>query len=82
MSETHGRADKPTLADPIDGYNHWRSERSGGEKGGGGLCIIYKENLQAREWVPTVAPNFEYITKERQWLLIDTESEKYAFLYI
>ena len=61
------------------GYEEWKSERSGGLKGGGGLLMLYKSELQAHEWDPQVAEEHQYIRKERQWLII---GGKIAFLHI
>ena len=70
------------ILDPIPGFNTWFSERSGSQKGGGGLCIIYKESLTAHEWEPSVDPGLEYVKQERQWLLLDTGNERIAFLHV
>ena len=56
MSETFGRADQPVELDPVDGYVAWRTERSGDQKGGGGLLMLYKDTLTAHAWTPTVPP--------------------------
>ena len=66
----------------LDGYNTCRVERSGTEKGGGGLCLLYRSNLTASEWLPSVPSNLQYIQNERQWLLIGSTNEKIAFLHI
>ena len=52
LSETFGRSDQPSLLAHIDGYDIWRAERSGDEKGGGGLCLLYQSSLVAHEWTP------------------------------
>ena len=83
MSETFGRADQHTELDPIDGYVAWRTERSGDQKGGGGLLMLYKASLTAHAWAPTVPSELQYIMNERQWLLIDGGlSEKVAYLHV
>ena len=83
LSETHMRADQPTVLEPIEGYKTWSTERQGNDKGGGGLTIIYKESLTAHQWTPMVPDNLAYVSKERQWLLLDTQgSKKCAFLSI
>ena len=84
ISETFGRADKPNIQPPIDGYKIWRTERSGSDKGGGGLSMIYRDNLTAHEWNPLVPPSQQYIMQERQWLLIDNnnQKERCAFLHV
>ena len=59
----------------------WKTERSGTDKGGGGLCIFYKESLAPHQWMPSVSAKFEYIKNERQWLLLEGGTEKCAFLH-
>ena len=82
MSETHGRADQPSLITPIDGYTAWSAERSGSDKAGGGLVLLYKESLVAHQWSPQVPLDKEYVKNERQWLLINNKAgEKCAFLH-
>ena len=82
LSETFGRADKPPVLDPIPGYKMWSAERSGAEKGGGGLTMIYDEKLTAHQWTPPVPTALQYISNERQWLLLDNGNDKCAFLHI
>ena len=82
ISETHCRADQPSSPMTMDGYNTCKVERSGVEKGGGGLCLLYRNNLTASEWLPSVPANLQYIQNERQWLLISSNTEKIAFLHI
>ena len=82
LSETFGRADQPTIMDPIDGYSAWHAERSGSEKGGGGLTLLYKETLIAHEWTPAVPKGLEYVRNERQWLLLNNNAgDKCTFLH-
>ena len=57
----------------------WNTERGGGAKGGGGLTLIYKEGLEAHQWTPQVPPHLQYVSTERQWLII---GRKVAFLHI
>ena len=54
---------------------------TGGDKGGGGLTMIYRDTLQCHEWEPNVPDGFKYIEKERQWLLISSGEQKTAFLH-
>ena len=82
ISETLCRADHPSSPMAMDGYNTCRVERSGTEKGGGGLCLLYRDSLTASEWLPSVPSHLQYIQKERQWLLISSNTEKIAFLHI
>ena len=82
MSETFQRADKPSTLKDIPGYKIWRLERSGDAKSGGGLAIIYRDSLTAHQWTPSIPSNLEYVATERQWLLIDSNAEKCAFLHI
>ena len=81
MSETFSRADQPNDLPPYDGYSTWNTERSGSDKGGGGLTILYRESLVAHQWTPPVPPDLQYISNERQWLLITSQKEKCAFLH-
>ena len=66
----------------MEGYNIWKSERAGTDKGGGGLCMLYRDTLTAHEWSPPVPPKLQYIMNERQWLLIDNTKERCAFLHV
>ena len=79
LSETWGRADQPDILDPIPSYKMWHTERTGGAKGGGGLTLIYKDGLTAHQWIPPVPDQLQYISTERQWLLL---GRKIAFLHI
>ena len=82
LSETFGRADKPALLSPIENYTAWNTERSGSDKGGGGLIILYRESLTAHQWTPSVPKELEYVMNERQWLLINSQGDKKcAFLH-
>ena len=65
----------------IDGYTHWSSERSGTDKGGGGLTIFYKDNLSVHRHEPQVPKELQYVMKERQWLLLHNGPKKCAFLH-
>ena len=76
LSETFGRSDQPWTLPAIPGYGSWRTERGGGDKGGGGLCILYREALTPHHWAPQVANNLQHVENERQWLLIDNGKEK------
>ena len=80
MVETHGRQDKFSNLPAVSGYNVWTSERSGVQKGGGGLAIYYRCTLPAHQWSPVVEEEFNYIANERQWLLVDTPDGKIGFL--
>ena len=80
-SETFSRADQPNDLPPYDGYSTWNTERSGSDKGGGGLTILYKESLVAHQWTPPVPQDLEYISNERQWLLITSQQDRCAFLH-
>ena len=80
LSETFGRADQPWTLPEIPGYSCWRKERVAGSKGGGGLCIFYRDGLSPHQWSPQVPENLKYIENERQWLLIDSGNRKCALL--
>ena len=82
ISETWYRADQHSSPMDIAGFNTWRAERSASEKGGGGLCLLYRKDLTASEWLPPVPPCHQYVQNERQWLLVRNTTEKIAFLHI
>ena len=82
MSKTFGRADQPNILEPHQGFSTWRTERSGTDKGGGGLAILYKDTLPAHQWTPSVPPRLQYIMNERQWLLLDNQKERCAILHV
>ena len=79
ISETFGRADSPTNALDIPGYNCWNTERTGRSKKGGGLTMYYRDSFIAHKWEPQVPASQEYVMNERQWLLLDN---KIAFLHV
>ena len=68
--------------EPLPGFKIWKTERSGSDKGGGGLALLYKESLPAHQWTPAVPDNLQYIANERQWLIIDNQTERFAFLHV
>lgn len=70
------------MLEPIEGYNAWNTNRSGLDKGGGGLTLLYRDTLTAHQYNPNVPPHLKYITNERQWLLISNNNEKIAFLHV
>ena len=82
LSETHGRVEHPCEIPAVDGYRSWCSDRSGMDKGGGGMTLLYKECLVTHEYNPAVPSELSYIANERQWLLICSGSDKIAFLSI
>ena len=82
LSETFGRSDVISPIPPIPGYSEWKTERGGSDKGGGGLCLLYKPTLTPHHWTPQVPPDLLYISNERQWLLLDNGKEKCAFLHV
>ena len=51
------------------------------DKGGGGLCILYRETLTPHLWRPPVPCNMSHVENERQWFLVDNGREKLAFLH-
>ena len=79
LSETFGRSDQPSQLEPLSGYKMWNTERGGSDKGGGGLTMLYREDLTAHEWSPPVPSSKQYVEKERQWLLL---GNRCAFLHI
>ena len=82
LSETHCRADQPSVLPPIPGYTIFNTERSGADKGGGGLSIVYRNTLVAHQWLPSVSPEHEFVKNERQWLLLNIQAgSKCAFLH-
>ena len=70
------------MAEDYPGFKVWTTERSGIEKGGGGLAIIYKEQLSAHQYSPDIPDELEYVSKERQWLLMSSGEDKCAFLHV
>ena len=76
------RLDVPHERPSFAGFKVWRSERSGGDKGGGGLALYYKESLRAHTHRPPVSPDHAFVDNERQWLLIEAGRTKIAFLHL
>ena len=81
MSETFGREEHPCEMPKIDGYKVWETNRSGCDKGGGGLTMIYREDLSVHKHIPSVSDHLQYIQKERQWLLLVNGTARCAFLH-
>ena len=81
LSETFQRADRQAETFSIPGYKVWQTNRSGDDKWGGGLMMLYKEDMTAHQFTPHVAPEFSYVEKERQWLLLSRGPQKVAFLH-
>ena len=79
LSETFGRSDQPPVMDPIPGFRMFNCEHGGSDKGGGGLCLLYRDSLSTHQWAPLVPDRLQYVQNERQWLLI---GGKIAFLHI
>ena len=75
------RADQPQDNFELEDFKSWRTERSGSDKGGGGLCLYYHESLAPHCWTPEVLSQFSHIKNERQWLLFDGD-QKFAFLHV
>ena len=44
--------------------------------------MLYKNNLHATPWYPSVSPENKYLDRERQWLLIEGNRERLAFLHV
>ena len=82
ISETFGRSDQHCDPVQIPGFSTWKTERGGTDKGGGGLCIFYKDALRPHCWSPKVPANLDYVKNERQWLLLTNGQERVAFLHI
>ena len=78
-----GRADQPSTEMNIEGYAEpWKTERSGNDKGGGGLVMYFKETLKVHKHEPIVPPEHKYVQNERQWLFITGDGSKCAFLHV
>ena len=82
ISETMKRNDKSSEITAPKGFTTWRVEREGHAKGGGGLCIMYKESLDPHRWNPSVPEDLKYVSKERQWLLFDGPQGRLTFLHV
>ena len=82
ISETKEREDAKTSMQNIDGYEMKPLMRKGTDRGGGGLCLYYRNTLNAHLWIPNTSSSYLYVSKERQWLLIEGNSEKLAFLHV
>ena len=79
LSETFERDDRPSERFNLPGYKSWQTNRSGNDKWGGGLMMLYKEELTAHQFTPHVPADMSYIEKERQWLLLSRGNQKIAF---
>ena len=82
VSETKERINTSPCLQNIPGFHSWPYPRETGNKGGGGLCMLYKNNLHATPWYPSVSPENKYLDRERQWLLIEGNRERLAFLHV
>ena len=54
LSETFGRSDQPSQVESLPGYKMWNTERGGSDKGGGGLTMLYRDDLTVHELTPQV----------------------------
>ena len=70
------------MLSPIANYTAWNTNRSGSDKGGGGLTLLYRDSLTAHQYSPNVPSHLQYIMNERQWLLVSNNKEKVAFLHV
>ena len=61
ISETHERDDKPRVTEEIPGYEKWDVMRSGSDKRGGGLSILYRDCLNVHRWYPNVQADKLYV---------------------
>ena len=82
ISETKEREDGKSVMQHLPGYEMKPLMRKGSDKGGGGLCLYYRSNLTAHLWIPKTCSKYDYVSKERQWLLIKGLTEKLAFLHV
>ena len=82
VSETKERINTPPSLQHIPGFHSWPYPRETGNKGGGGLSMLYKKDLQATPWHPNVSTSNKYLDRERQWLLIEGRQERLAFLHV
>ena len=67
---------------PCLGYNIHFCERGGDEKKGGGLCVIWKKDVNLVPWDFVVPKEKENVAKERQWYLLATRGTKYAIMNV
>ena len=44
--------------------------------------MIYRNTLTAHQWTPSVPARLDYVSKERQWLLIEGSKKRCAFLHV
>ena len=50
LSETFEREDRPSQDFSVPGYKMWQTNRSGQDKWGGGLMMLYKEDITAHQF--------------------------------
>ena len=82
MQETKRRADQ--LADRLcfPSYRVSTLEREGEDKRGGGLCALWREDIELTPYELDVAPGKEWIRRERQWFLFHTKTMSIALANI
>ena len=74
-SEFHQRPDYP-------GYSEHYNERGDNMKKGGGLGMIWRENLNVIIWDMIPPKEKEYLDHERQWYTLVSGQTKYALLNV
>ena len=82
LSETHFRADVPRSRYAFNNFESIHTERSKTAKGGGGLSIYYSNTLNVQNYTPNVASMYEYLDKERQWILLKCGNINLAILNV
>ena len=68
LSETKRREDQREQEINLPGYAWSTKERTTGQKGGGGILSIWKEDLNVHPWKSPVSG--KEVEKEREWILL------------
>ena len=79
MSETKRSDDDFWKGPRIPGYAWQELNRTAGQKNGGGLAVMYKEDRTIATWEGL--PSDEEISRERMWITYNSGTEKYGFIH-
>ena len=71
IGETQRRQDMCTEQLEFSGYDWAVQERSGNQKGGGGLLSIWRDNIRVKVWLSAHTGKDDRYKNERMWTILD-----------
>ena len=82
LQETKRRSDKVNEKLYFPGYHVSTLEREGSAKGGGGMCTLWRNDINLTPCSLEVDEKRKWISKERQWFLLRTKTLNLAFVNV